>query len=196
MKPFRSRPGNATGLPDDFPKDVNVSRRGVLPAPYSPLAQQAEQSRADVSLTPWWEERPPFATDFLAIEKAEMLAAAAGTIIELPGTVFTLPAGDFIAVIKAVTIFIDAPALTTDVNWQVQINDGPVAGWDRLSTFPRVATNLSIDFGGTIFVPQGARIRMVAINLAATGPWTVGGQLTGWYLSKADIDRVFGRAGY
>ena len=158
--------------------------------------EQAEQSRAEVSLTPWWQERPPFATDFTAIEKAEVLVAVAGTVLALPGATFQLPPGDFIAVVKAVTIFIDAPTLLTDVNWQLRINNGPVAGWDNLSTFPRVATNLSIDFGGTVFVSQGAQISMVAINNANTGPWTVGGQITGWYLSRADIDRVFGRAGY
>lgn len=187
--------GNRVGLPDDFPKDVNVSRRGVLPAPYSPLVHQASD-QSDVSLTPWWQERPPFATDFTAIDKATVVAAVAGTVVSLPGTQFRLPTGDFLAVVKAVTIFVNAPGLTLDVDFQVRVNNGPVPGWDRLSSFPRVAANLSIDFGGTIFVPQGALIEMVAINNAATGPWTVGGQLTGWYLSKADIDRVFGRSGY
>lgn len=193
---YPGTPGNRTGLPDNFPKDVNISRRGVLPAPFSPLAEMAQQSQADVSLTPWWEERPPFAQDFIAIDKATVLPAGAGQEVNLPGASFQLPTGDFIAVIKAVTIFIDQPTLLTDVDWILKINNGPQAGWDRLSTFPRVATNLSIDFGGTVFVPQGALMSLTARNNSGAGPWTVGGQITGWYLSRADVDRVFGRAGY
>jgi len=180
-------------LPFRQPLDIQASRRGIVPSPFS---EASERSQASVALTPWWVERPPFATDFFATDKGTILAAGPGAPTELPGTVFTLPTGDAVAVIKAVTIFINAPTVLTDVDWQIQINEGPVAGWDQLTTFPRAAANLSIDFGGTIFVTQGARIRMVATNQSAAGPWTVGGSFTGWYLSQSDIQRVFGRVGY
>jgi hypothetical protein len=141
-------------------------------------------------------ERPPFATDFFPIEKSQVLLAGAGQQIVLTGSQFELPPGDAIAVIKAVSIFADATTVLFDVDWSLQINQGPVSGWDHLTTFPRASSNLSIDFGGTIFVPQGAKIRMVATNNSAAGPWTIGGSYTGWYLGMSDIDRVFGRVGY
>lgn len=185
---------NRSGLPGVSPLDVMVSRRGVLPAPASVLATEAAQHQ-QVSLTPWWVERPPFAQDFFATDKNTTLPAAVGSVA-LPNATFQVPPGDFIAVIKAVTIFINAPTVATDVDWSILINDGPVQGWDHLTTFPRAAANLSIDFGGTIFVPQGALVSMRVNNISGAGPWTVGGSFTGWFLSQTDIARVFGRAGY
>lgn len=178
-------------LPDRFPKDIRGFNVGLLPAPPGvggsgqPLAPPARQ------ILPWWDFKPPGGQDFFAAEKAEVLPAVAGTTIALPDARFQTP-GEALAVVKAISIFIDNPTLLTDVDWTFRINDGPKQGWDRLTTFPRVATNLSIDFGGTIICPQGALLTMTATNNAATGPWTVGAAFTGWYVSRSQLVQLYG----
>jgi hypothetical protein len=178
-------------LPDTRPTDIKALNRGIIPAPRT-LSDTGQDAQRFIQMVPWWETKPPQAQDFLAVEKGQALAAVAGTQIVLTGARFRVPAEN-VAVIKSVQIFIDATTLLTDVDFAVRFNGGPVSGWDQLTTFPRASANLSIAFEGTIMVPVGVEITMTAINNAATGPWVVGGQFTGWYLSQREVERIYGR---
>lgn len=178
-------------LPDNSPLDVRALRRGILPAPPSP-ADIAKQAGKSIQVVPWWESKPPQATDFLTVQKTIALAAGAGSTVSLLTT--SLPPEAY-AVVKVVTIFADATTTGTDVDWILRFNGGPVPGWNNLTTFPRVSTNLSIDFGGTVLVPQGAVISVTAQNNNANGPWNIGALVSGWYLSASDIERIYGEMG-
>jgi hypothetical protein len=175
-------------LPDDFPKDVKGLQRGILPAPYNP-ADVAAQSARVINVVPWWETKPPQGLDFLEVNKSTVLAAGAGSAVELLS--FTLPPETF-GVIKVVSIFADATTTDTDVDWTLRFNSGPVPGWNNLTTFPRAAANLSIDYSGTILVTPGTNISVTAQNGNAFGPWTIGVLVAGWYLSQSELQRVYG----
>lgn len=161
------------------PADI-VARRTVIPVHRQ--AQQLQQPSQQTTLQrfPPWLYKPESGQDYTTNETG-VLAAVAGTI--LPLAAFQVSA-NYRAVIRLFTLFVDAPAITIDVDWIVRINRAPVPGW-TFTTFPRAANNLSIDFEGVVYVPEGALIDVLVRNNAATGPWTVGAQLSGWQWSKA-----------
>ncbi len=175
-------------LPDNFPHDIKGLQRGILPAPYNP-ADLARNSTRALQIVPWWETKPPQGTDFLEVQKTIALAAGAGSVVTL--LTFNLPDSSW-GVIKGVSIFADATTVNTDVDWVLRFNSGPVPGWNNLTTFPRVSTNLSIDFSGTVVIPPGTTVEVTAANNNAFGPWNIGVMVTGWYLSASDIERIYG----
>ena len=176
------------GLPDNSPLDIRALRRGQ-PAPQYNPANIAASATQVLQVVPWWETKPPQGTDFLEVQKTIALAAGAGSAVELLS--FRLPQESF-GVVKRVTIFADATTTNTDVNWTLRFNGGPVPGWNNLTTFPRVSTNLSIDIGGTVLIPPGTTVSVTAQNGNAFGPWNIGALVTGWYLSGSDIQRIYG----
>lgn len=175
-------------LPDDSPLDIRTLRVGQ-PAPSFNPADIGAQAARVLQIIPWWETKPPQGTDFLQVQKTIALAAGAGSTVEL--LTFALPAESY-GVVKGVSIFADATTTSTDVNWTLRFNGGPVPGWDNLTTFPRAASNLSIDYGGTVVIPPGTRVSVTAQNGNASGPWNIGALVAGWYLSASDLQRIYG----
>lgn len=175
-------------LPDGFPHDVRGLQRGILPAPYNPsdIGRSTAQVR---NVVPWWETKPPQGIDFLQVQKTIALAAGAGSVVSL--LTFALTPESY-GVIKGVSIFADATTVNTDVDWILKFNGGPVPGWSNLTTFPRVSTNLSIDFSGTVIIPPGTTVEVTAVNNNAFGPWNIGVMVTGWSMSASDIQRIYG----
>jgi hypothetical protein len=142
-----------------------------------------------VSVTPWWKDPLPGSQDFLTILKTTPLGAGPGLTIKPAGLVTQLQQG-YLAVITFITIFIDAPTTTVDVDWILLINDAPVPGW-TMSTFPRNASNLDLGFEGPIRVPEGGQISMAIRNNEATAR-VVGAMYRGWQTSRTLIDTTFG----
>lgn len=118
------------------------------------------------------------------------LGAGPALTIKPAGLVTQLNAG-YVAVVRFVQIFVDAPTTTLDVDWILLVNDAPVPGWDRLGSFPRNATNLSITFDGTVRVPASASISIAIRNNEATAR-TVGASYGGWQTPQGIIDQTFG----
>lgn len=175
-------------LPDNFPADIRGLQRGILPAPYNP-ADLGQTAQRTIQIVPWWETKPPQGTDFLFVQKTIALAAGAGSTVDL--LVFDLPASSW-GVVKGVTVFADATTVNFDVDWTLRFNGGPVSGWNNLTSFPRAAANLSIDFGGTVVIPPNTTVSVSAQNFNAFGPWNIGVLVAGWYMSASEIERIYG----
>lgn len=143
-----------------------------------------------VQLFPWWERPLPGSQDFFVKLNSVALGAGPATTIK-PATLITNLQPGYVAVIRFVQIFVDAPTTTLDVDWILLINDGPVPGWDRLGSFPRNATNLSLTFDGVVRVSQSATISIAIRNNEATAR-TVGAAYGGWQTPQGLIDQTFG----
>lgn len=144
-----------------------------------------------VSIPPPWQFPIPGAVDFYLIEKSEVLAAVVGASVT-PDALRLAVGSGFKAVVRFVTIFVNAPDTTTDVDWSLLVNNGPVRGWSNLTTFPRVANNISIDFDGVVRISQASIVQVRIRNNAATGPWTVGAAYGGWVWPIASERRIYG----
>lgn len=164
---------------------------GVRGAAAPPGLPAAVGNIPTVSIPPPWQFPIPGAVDFYLIEKSEVLALGVG--VELTPATLRLEVGSgFKAAVRFVTIFVNAPDTTTDVDWSLLINNAPVRGWSNLTTFPRVATNISIDFDGVVRVQQSSIVQVRIRNNAATGPWTVGAAYGGWAWPIASERRIYG----
>lgn len=168
--------------PPQPPADI-VARRTVVPVHKQSQQLQIPSQQTTLQKFPPWLYKPESGQDYTTNETGT-LAAAVGATLALAA--FQIPANTK-GVIRLFTLFVDAPNLTIDVDWIVRINRAPVPGW-TFTTFPRVANNLSIDFEGVVYVPEGALIDVLVRNNAATGPWTVGAQLSGWSWSKVILE--------
>lgn len=171
---------------------VDVETRGNKQLPAAPHSEPLTKV-ADVP--PYWLYKPPEGIDFYMNEEGSLPAGAGSTLIlaSVPA-IFLTP--NYEGVVKSVTIFVNAP--TTDFNafFTLRFREAPVPGWDRLRTFSRAATNLSIEFGGEVQAQPGTKIDVLVTNRNAFGPWTVGAEVTGWSWPRVARQRVFGREGY
>lgn len=119
------------------------------------------------------------------------LPAGAGSSISPTQLVHT-PARGYKPVVKLLTIFIDNPVNTFSVAWVLTVNGAPVPGW-TVTSFPRTASNLSIDFAGTVRdLPVDGVLGITILNLNAAGPWTVGAVYSGWEYTEATERRLSG----
>lgn len=187
------------------PSDIagRISGDSDLPPLTRPSAglQQKLNSPIVRQVFPPWLYPLPHGNDFTSLNVFTTVGATTGPV----GKTAVLPAvvGSVInsepvkiprqmaGVLRVLNIFVDAPGATIDVDWITLIDGAPVQGW-RVSTFPRAANNLSIAFPGVLRLHPGAILSVAIQNNAATGPWTVGVQLSGWYWSIEEAKVLYG----
>lgn len=173
------------------PHDMAEGRllRGVH-APQNPnISQTSAQSR---QVYPWWVEKIPSAQDFNVQDFAITLGAGVGSQATSTGLNFKLPSA-FIGVIQLFGIYILTPDATTAIQFTLRVNQMPVSGWDNIQFPPGAANFVVQNFSDLrVKVPQGGVVDVLITNLAATGPWTVGGKVAGWYNPTSDAQRVSG----
>lgn len=131
------------------------------------------------------------------------LAAGVGSTLLLPELVYApaavSPAGalavqpnNMFTVLRLVSIFLNNPDGTDNVSYVVRLNGAPVAGF-TFNFFPRIAANESTDLSVVLRdIPQNTVLDMLFVNNAASGPWTVGGALSGWSYPLADQIAMYG----
>lgn len=144
-----------------------------------------------VQYYPPWISRPDVFQDFYFRTPIGTAVPAASSIS--PASVsFTTQAGQK-AVITSVTIFVDNPDATLDVDWTLTFNSVPVPGWTR-GSFARLATNLSISWDQqAVRIPEGTVVGWTITNRSAT-PWTVGVEFDGWFYPTSEEVRILGHA--
>ena len=198
-----NRGGNARGAPGHI-KDL-----GSWSVPHPPAGNQAPAGSPDAvpqtihtfnKYPPWLY--PPLGAIQFYIGSPSLsftpntfsLPAGAGTAISPTQLVHT-PSRGYKPVIKLMTIFVDNPTNTFSILWQLTSNGAPVPGWG-LTSFPRTASNLSIDFAGTIRdLPVDGVLGVTITNMNAAGPWTVGSVYSGWEYVEATERRLSGATG-
>jgi len=170
---------------------IDVATRGNRQLPAAPHSEPIPKS---AQIPPYWLYKPPEGIDFYMNETGVLAAGAGSTLIlaSVPA-IFLTP--NYEGATQSVAIFVDAPTTDIDVTWTLRFREAPVPGWDRLTTFPRSATNLSIEFPGIVQCGPGTKIDVLVTNNNAFGPWTVGAEVTGWSWPRISRQRVFGREG-
>lgn len=172
---FGAAPGATAASPDT-----------IVPGSQQGSAQQ------QISYSPPWIQRILSSQDYFLQADGVALGAGPNLSVTPASLRYVLPQG-YRGNVAGVTIFVDAPTTSLDVNFTLRFNGAPVPGFTNLRSFPRAATNLSIDFSGPIVVPVGTIIDMIITNNNAS-TWTVGASITGWVWPLADEQRLFGDA--
>lgn len=177
-RPSGSRPGSVGRAPG---MSGTTAGGSAFRPPLDPVA----------AISPFYEVKPRSGIDAY-FNQTGVLAAVAGAAVEFGAGLFVLPSAN-VGVIGFLTIFVDAPNTTINVIWTLLLNGAPIPGWERITTFPRVANNLSIVYPGTVQIPKRAAITVRVTNQAATGPWTVGAEVGGWHWPEVDELQTFGK---
>jgi hypothetical protein len=173
------RSGQATGQNIGITKDMFEPQAG--PATSSPFVR---------NVYPPWVYKLPMSQDFNQNNFATVLAAVAGTVVT-PVT-FQLPP-TFVGYIQIVGIYVLSPTATTDITFTLRMNGAPVQGWDNLATPPGVANFFVQNFADVQQrIVNGGKVTMTVTNNAATGPWTVGAKVAGWYHPEGEEQRIYG----
>jgi hypothetical protein len=161
--------------------DVRTARALPFP-PASPDGSPAATfPGARVIFPPWLYKIPEASQDFNVETHSAVLPAGVGATVSPAALQFTILPNQ-IGWIQVFGYYVLAQDATTDITWTLTINGGPVPGWNNwgnppgtLSLFERNITDLQVR------LPPGAQAGILITNNAASGPWTVGGRISGWY---------------
>jgi len=169
---------------------IDIATRGNKQLPAAPHSEPIPKS---AQVPPYWLYKPPEGIDFYFNVRGTLPAGVGSTLIlsAAPPLILT---PNYEGVVQAVTIFVNAPTVATDVIWTLRFREAPVPGWDRLTTFPRAANNLSITFPGVLQVQQATKIDVLVTNNSALA-WDVGVEVAGWSWPRISRQRVFGLEG-
>lgn len=173
------------------PADIQNTRR-MIPVPMPPGVSTPGGAPFQRSVFPWWQVKPPIAQDFNAQDFQIALPAGVGSTASSVPLSFQMPETS-VGVIQTMSLYILSPVAADLVQYMLRINQSPVGGWDNKQIVPGAANFVKENWTELhIIVPQTGLVDMLIINLGGTGPLTVGGQITGWYMSTADIARING----
>jgi len=191
----RTAPSSASTILDNHQL---TGRAAYGPPPQAGSPGGPQNAVPSVQIHPVWEFPPAQAFQFYLNETSSQqsavptqLPAIAGASLLLPGLIYQPP--PFMkSVLRLVSIFCDAPTQATNISYIVRLNQAPAAGF-TFKFFPRLAANESVDFSVVLRdIPINTTVDMLIMNNANTGPWTVGGALSGWSYSEADAIRLYG----
>lgn len=173
------------------PADIQNARR-VIPIPMPSGVVTPGGAPFQRSVFPWWQVKPPMAQDFNAQDFQVTLPAGVGSTANTVALSFTMPETS-VGVIQTMSLYILSPVAADIVQYMLRINESPVSGWDNKQIVPGAANFVKENWTDIhVIAPQTAKVDMLMINVGGTGPLTVGGQITGWYMSTADIARING----
>lgn len=177
-----TKPGRTSDIPNRL-SNLPVPGKGQSVADKAPLTR---------IVYPVNVEKLPSSQDFNTQDFAMVLAAGVGSVITSNALRFQLPPG-VVGWLQQFSIYVLTPTANTSVQWTLRINGGPVGGWDNLQNSPGVANLYREDYSDLrVPVPNGAVIDVLITNLNASGPWTVGGKLAGWYHSYSAEQQITG----
>ncbi len=118
------------------------------------------------------------------------LAAGVGSVVTPVS--FAMP-GTMQGYVQIMGIYVLSPTANTSVSFALQVNGAPVSGWEDIENPPGVANFFVQNFADLqVFVPPGNVVSVVATNQNASGPWTVGAKIAGWYHTEADERYYYG----
>lgn len=163
------------------------SPNGMTPCPPNPNAgpqlpprgPDTAQSSTVRMIFPPRIEKLAASIDFQAANYSLVIAAGAGKTVVVPG--FQLSTGQ-IGWLQTFSLYTLAPTADTQLIFTVRVNGSPVAGYDNYRNPPGIANLVYLGVEDMrIRVPGGATVDLLITNTNAFGPWTVGGDLSGWY---------------
>ena len=203
-------PTRITRNPLDFAKitagvDVQGNRGGWFSPPSGPadcptgLAPAPSPRNLDISdaalvrlLFPPKVEKLASSQDFNVNDYRVILPAGVGSSVTPATLVFQTPK-DQVGWLQQFSIYTLNPSALTYAQWTVLINGAPVSGFDNVANPPGIANLVEVFTNNMrVRIPMGAKVSLMITNLDASGPYTVGGKLAGWYHPKVAEDRAWG----
>jgi len=171
--------------------DMRAREQGVIQfAPGTGGNSPAERAPLSRMVFPPWVYKLPMSQDFNANQFASTLGAGVGSVV-VP-TSFQLPGG-MVGYVQIMGIYILSPTNNTDITFTLRINQGPVSGWDNIKFPPGVANFVVQNFGDLqVRAPNSALVDVLVTNNNASGPWTVGAKVSGWYHPEIEEKRIYG----
>jgi hypothetical protein len=152
-----------------------------------PRGQTEKPVGSPVSLVfPWWERPTNQSLDFQTPQVPAVLAAVAGTRLLI--TTYVVNPG-YHWVLRGVNLFVDAPTPLFNVIWLVRFREAQL--FDPLRFAGRNLANLEIPYS---FAKRGAgpgTLDILAINQAATGPWTIAASVSGWVTPDTEVGLTY-----
>lgn len=165
-------------LPSGEEQCATIPGTGMLLPPRGPNIAESAITRL---IFPPRLEKLAASVDFHAQDFNMTLAAVAGATVSSVALSFTLPTGQ-VGWLQEFSLWLLTPTALTSASWQVRINDAPVPGFDNVQNPPGIANLIYITTDDMrVRLPNAARIDIVITNVNGNGPWTVGGDLAGWY---------------
>lgn len=175
-------------LPSGMEQCPPIPGTGVLMPPRGPDIQTSGVTRI---IYPPRVEKLAASIDFQVRDYTMVLPAVAGATLASVALSFTVPTGQ-VGWLQQFAMYSLTPTALTRVQWTVRINGGPVPGFDAMQTPPGIANLIYVGSDDMrIRVPGGATIDVLITNLTAGGPWTVGGDLAGWYHPEGAESRAW-----
>lgn len=161
--------------------------------PFTPMAETSPSQKATFTRQIY----PPYlyklpggrSTDFSADNYNTLLPAVAGQAV-VPVR-FAVP-GQNKAYIQIFALYIRSPSAATDITFILRVNDGPVPGYTK-RMIPGSANIIFLPYNDVqVETAPGDEISVQVVNNAATGPWTIGALISGWYHTETDEQAFWG----
>ena len=172
------------------PFDKQGNGIGVIGSPPGPGDIAAKSPHARLVFPPRIEKLLS-SQDFTGADFAMTLPAGVGATVVSTNLQFQVPQS-MVGWLQFFSLYVLSQTANTAATFTVRINQGPVAGLTKQNP-PGVANLVLREFTDIrVRIPNGGLVDVVVTNLNANGPWTVGGEISGWYHPQADEQRIFG----
>ena len=173
-----------------------ASPAAACPEGYAPAASPSNLNAKDAPLVrllyPPRILKLAASADFNVNDYRVILPAGVGSFVEPPTLAFQTPK-DQVGWLQQFSIYTLTPTALTYAMWTVLINGAPVTGFDNVDNPPGIANLVEVFTNNmNVRIPMGAKVSLRITNLDASGPYTVGGKLAGWYHPKVAEDRAWG----
>ncbi len=182
-------------LDDQAGQDVGTALEGQFPGPggapgctpmsggprLPPRGPEAALAVLARMIFPPRIEKLAQSQDFSVTDYAMILPAGVGSTITSAALRFQVPQGQ-IGWLQEWDLYALTPTAGLSAQWTIRINGAPVPGFDTKQNPPGTAFFYLIgDDEMRIRLPNNCVLDLLITNLNANGPWTVGGDLAGWY---------------
>lgn len=179
----------ARGLDALLARQMGVQERhSLFPENFVEQPGPGNSSPLVRNVYPPWVYKLPTSSDFTLESYTATLPGVAGAEVVIAA--FQMPP-TYVGWIQIFSLYVLSPTAVQAVNWVLRINNAPVQGWTK--QFPPGVANFGVrDYSDVqVRVPDGALVQLVAVNTNANA-WTVGGQVSGWYHSLNEEQRIYG----
>lgn len=181
------RAWTAHGAPPPAPDTSYVP--GVVRPPIPPAA------KADTTPTfvvfPWWTTSYSAAQDWSC--KTILATAAANATTVLPTTpgnfLYSVPA-NFSAVLKSLTLIVQAPTNTMNLSLTLLAGNAPIQGWVNRMIPPGSGSTLNITWNDIDVRLYQGTFFTASLTEGGGSNWTVSCEASGWQIMNQEIERV------
>lgn len=172
----------ARDQPSDYAPQYLYGTVGVPPAGVGAPIQSVS------AFPPPWVYPPPVGSRNFYIQGAGAIGPGPTGYVLVPGTRYVVPNG-FRAIIREINLDVNNLLATSNITFQLRINNGGVQGY-TMAVFPRALASFSSAFGPDstmVFVPEGGVVE-IFVNVVDAVVYNLGASYRGWqYTDKIAV---------